>query len=73
MSSIIQQEWNLKKLFCYITYRLIAKHLPKDVPVIGRLFHRFRRIVCRPLFMDSARIIGIGQGASFGNGCNIIM
>jgi maltose O-acetyltransferase len=30
-------------------------------------------LVCRPLFKESAKIIGIGKGVEFDNGCNIVM
>jgi maltose O-acetyltransferase len=73
MTGEIRQKWTIKKIICYAIYRLIAKHLPGDIPVIGKLFHKLRTLVCRPLFKESAKIIGIGKGVNFDNGCNIIM
>lgn len=67
------QKWTIKKIICYSAYRIIAKHLPKDIPVIGKWFHKFRSIVCRPLFLESSKIIGIGKGVDFDNGCNIVL
>jgi len=67
------QKWTLKKILCYAIYRLIAKHIPRDIPVFGKTFHKFRRILCRPLFKKSVRIISVGKGVNFDNGCNIIM
>lgn len=32
-----------------------------------------RRVACRPLFMKSAKTVGIGVGVDFDNGCNIII
>ena len=68
-----KQKWTVKRIICYATYRLVAKHLPRDVPVVGEWFHKVRTLVCRPLFKESAKIIGIGRGVDFDNGCNIIM
>ena len=73
MMTVIRQQWDIRKILCYTLYRLIARHLPGDIPLLGRWFGRLRVLVCRPLFLKSARIIGVGQGASFGNGSNIIM
>jgi len=73
MTSAIRQNWTFKKSLCYFAYRLIAKHLPRDIPVIGEWFYRFRSSICRPLFKESARVIRVGRGADFDNGCNIIM
>ncbi len=68
-----QQKWTIKKIVCYLLYRLIAKHIPRDIPIFGNWISKFRCSVCRPLFLESAGIIGIGIGADFDNGCNIIM
>lgn len=75
MSHQIKQRWTIKKIFCYIVYRLIAKHLPDkgDLWFIGKWGRHLRTLVCRPLLRESARVIGIGQGVDFGNGCAIIM
>ncbi len=69
----IKQHWTIRKIFCYLVYRLIAKHLPDDLVFIGHWSRLVRRWVCRPLFMESAKILTIGRGVDFDNGCNIIM
>jgi maltose O-acetyltransferase len=61
------------KVFCYLFYRLIAKHIPSDMGPVGRFAYRLRQVVCRPLFKESARIFGIGHGVDFGNGSCLIM
>ncbi len=73
MTEPIKQKWTFKKVCCYFIYRLIAKHLPRDFPVFGEWFYKFRSNICRPLFKESAKVIRIGQGANFDNGCNIVM
>lgn len=67
------QRWTFKKIFCYLIYRLVAKHIPRDIPLMGNLGHLLRRVVCRPLFLESAEIVGVGQGVDFDNGCFIRM
>jgi len=66
---------SVKRYLCYFLYYWIAKHLPKsdEFDFIGRACHRFRSLICRPLFKESAKVIGVGKGADFGNGRNIIM
>ncbi|RLF96514.1 acetyltransferase [Thermococci archaeon] len=66
---------SVKRYLCYFLYYWIAKHLPKsdEFGFIGRACHRFRSAICRPLFKESAKVIGVGKGADFGNGRNIIM
>lgn len=68
-----RQSWTLKKVIYYISYRILFKHLPGDLPVFGILFQFFRRIICRPLFKEAAQIISIGQGVDFDNGCNVVL
>jgi acetyltransferase-like isoleucine patch superfamily enzyme len=68
-----RQNWTIKKIASYAIYRLVAKHLPHDIPVVGDLFYRMRSLVSRPLFKESAKVIRVGQGVDFDNGCNIIM
>ncbi len=68
-----KQKWNLKKIICYATYRLVFKHLPREVPIVGKWFYKARSLVCRLLFKESAKIIGVGRGVDFDNGCNVIM
>ena len=67
------QAWTPKKLMCYAFYRLCAKHLPDDLGPIGAISARLRRMACRPLFRGSARVVTVGRGADFGNGCNVVM
>lgn len=71
----ITQQWTFKKVLCYLLYRLIAKYLPAggDFKFVGKWSSRFRTIVCRPLFMDSARVVTVGKGVDFDNGCNIVV
>ena len=47
--------------------------MPGEFLSLGRWCHRFRSLICRPLFKDAARIIGVGKGVDFDNGSNIIM
>lgn len=68
-----KQQWNMRKIVCYSLYRLVAKHVPRDVPLVGNWFHLLRGILCRPLFLESAKVIGVGQGADFDNGCFVRM
>ena len=68
-----RQNWTIKKIACYAFYRLVAKHLSREIPVVGEWFYRMRSLVCRPLFKESAKFIRVGQGANFDNGCNIVM
>jgi len=70
-----KQNWTLKKIICFAIYKLIAKHLPRkrDFLFFGELSDRFRRVVCRPLFSGAERVVSIGRGVDFDNGCNIIM
>ncbi len=68
-----RQRWSVIRIICYIVYRLVAKHLPSDIPLIGKISQEFRNMLCRPLFMESANVINVGQGVDFDNGCNIIM
>ncbi len=73
MTNQIKQTWTLKKVFCYVIYRTVAKHLPRNIPLFGEWFYRFRSSVCRPLFKESAKVIRVGRGADFDNGSNIVM
>ena len=67
------QRWTTKKILCYSLYRLVAKHISYDVPLVGNWGHRLRRVVCRSLFLESAAIFGVGQEVDFDNGCFIRM
>lgn len=73
IDTMYKQKWTVKKIMCYAVYRIVAKHLPRNVPVAGQWFHKIRSLLCRPLFKESAKIIGVGRGADFDSGCNIIM
>lgn len=72
---VLGQKWTIKKILCYLIYRLIGVHLPdsEEFGPFGRLSQKFRRTVCRPLFKETAKVIGVGKGINFGNGSNIIM
>lgn len=69
------QQWTVKNICCYLAYRLFAKHLPGpgEFSVVGMWSHRFRSRLCRPLFRESARVIGVGKGVDFDNGSNVII
>jgi acetyltransferase-like isoleucine patch superfamily enzyme len=69
------QDWNLKKIVCYLCYVLIAKHLPsKDqLGFVGRFAAWLRTIVVRPLLLESAKVISVGKGVDFDNGGNLVM
>jgi acetyltransferase-like isoleucine patch superfamily enzyme len=73
MAAMHVQQWTFKKTVCYSLYRLVAKHIPRDVPLLGVWGHLLRRVVCRPLFLESATVIGVGAGVDFDNGCFIRM
>lgn len=73
MSTLLRQQWTIKKVVCYLLYQLVAKHLPSQIPVVGMCFHKFRSLICRPLFRASAKTVWVGQGASFGSGAAVIM
>jgi len=68
-------KWTLKKIWCYVIYKLIAKHLPMpgEFGLLGRWCQKFRSVVCRPLFMESAKMVSIGKGVDFDNGSHIIL
>lgn len=68
-----RQQWTIKKILCYCLYRLFAKHLPDEPGTIGKMSYRIRRIICKPLLRESAKIFGIGAGADFGNGSCLVM
>jgi maltose O-acetyltransferase len=67
------QKWTTGKIACYLLYCLLAKHLPDAWGPFGEISRKIRRVVSRPLFKESARIVTVGRGADFGNGCNIIV
>ena len=68
-----RQSWTIRKVLCYCLYRLILKHLPRDIPLVGEWFYRLRSAVCRPLFHKAGKSFRVGQGACFDNGANVIM
>lgn len=72
-TELYRQTWTAKKVLCYLGYRLLAKHLPDELKYIGRMWTRIRSTLCRPLFMESAKVISVHRGVSFDNGSNIIM
>jgi acetyltransferase-like isoleucine patch superfamily enzyme len=61
------------KVVCYLSYRLVAKHLPRHVPFFGEWFYLLRSNLSRSLFLESARVIRVGEGADFDNGSNVVM
>lgn len=67
--------WSLKRITCYLIYRFFAKYLPgpNELFIFGKICHQFRSKICKPLFLDSADIIGVGKNADFDNGSNIIL
>jgi maltose O-acetyltransferase len=73
MTHPMKQKWNFKKIICYLVYLIIAKHLPDDISFLGKWSRKFRALVCRPLFKESAKVISIGRGVDFDTGCNIEM
>lgn len=75
MSEVYRQTWTLKKIVCYLLYRFVARQLPSadELGMVGRLCHKWRSNLCRPLFRESARIIGVDRGVNFDNGCNVVM
>ncbi|MCI5160424.1 MAG: acyltransferase [Candidatus Electrothrix sp. AX5] len=70
-----QQRWTLKKICCYLFYFFIAKHLPgrDQLSFIGEYSNILRSLVCKPLFLESAKIVRVGRGVDFDNGCFIAM
>lgn len=75
MTEYYVQKWTFKKIIYYLLYRIIAKNLPEpyELRTVGVWCHRIRSRLCRVLFRESAKVIGVGKGVDFGNGCNIIM
>lgn len=67
------QRWNATKVLCYLFYLTIAKHLPEDVGIIGRISDRIRRTVCKPLIRETEGKFTIGSRVDFGNGHLLIM
>ena len=72
-STAQKQKWTPLKILCYLLYRLIGKLIPSEMGPIGRFSFKFRRVLCRQLFKESARIFGVDQGVDFGNGACMIM
>ena len=70
-----KQQWTVQRVVCFLTYALLAKHLPSsgDLGFFGAMSNWFRRIVCRPLFKESAAVITVGKGVDFDNGCFVVM
>jgi len=68
-----RQKKSILRILYYLTYRLVAKHLPGGLGVMGRLSSRFRRAVCRPLLKEAAGLFSIAPGADFGNGSCLVM
>lgn len=67
------QRWTGKKVICYFLYVALAKHLPDGYGVVGRFALWMRKIVCRPLFKETASNFSVGSGASFGNGATLVL
>jgi len=69
------QKWTPTKVISYIAYYVIAKHLPEPDQwgLIGKLSHKFRSFVCKPLFRECAKQVGVGKGVHFDTGCNLVM
>lgn len=63
-----KQNWTFKKVWCYIIYCLIAKHLPDGFGPVGKFSRKVRHLVCQPLLKRSAKVFSIDSGADFGNG-----
>lgn len=68
-----RQRWTAGNVVRYTFYRVFAKHIPDDFPIIGPRAHVLRRLVCRPLLRETARHIGISEGVDFGHGHRLIM
>lgn len=67
------QKWTLKKIFCYLTYRVLAKHISSDFIFIGKFGQYMRRVTTRPLLAKTNGIFTIGRGVDIDNGCFIEM
>lgn len=68
-----RQVWTVRKVCCYLIYRLVAKHLPDDLALVGRFGRALRRLVCRPLFLETEGVFTVGQGADFDTGANVVL
>ena len=64
-----KQTWTVKKVFCYLIYICLAKHLPDGLGPIGRVANMLRRTVTRPLLKRPAKTFSIDAGSDYGNGC----
>ncbi len=75
MSTCYRQTWDIKKIICYLAYRFIARWLPEgeELGPIGTYSQKLRSRLSMPLLKESGIGIGIGRGARFGNGSNLIM
>jgi len=71
--TVYRQSWTVKKIIFFGIYRLFAKHVPQDIPLIGVFFHNLRKVLCRPLFKEVEGNFSIGKGVDFDNGCTIIL
>jgi acetyltransferase-like isoleucine patch superfamily enzyme len=67
------QNWTVKKICCYFLYLVVAKHISSNFPLIRHFGSWMRRVVCRPLFLEADKVISIGQGVDFDNGCFLRM
>ena len=72
---MLKQNWTPLKITCYLLYSFLGKYLPEHGTLgsLGIFGNWFRKVLCRPLFKESARNISVGKGADFGNGRNLIM
>lgn len=68
-----RQKWTLLKIICYLLYISIGKHLPLRLGPLGKLSKKIRVMLCRPLFLETDGVFGIGRGVDFDNGANIIV
>jgi len=69
------QRWTLKRIFCYVLYLFFAKHLPSanQLSFVGKYSNILRGVLCRNLFLESAKIVRVGKGVDFDNGCFVVM
>jgi maltose O-acetyltransferase len=66
---------SMRRALCYCMYYGFARHLPRsyELYVIGRASSWLRKVICRPLFKQSARDVFIERKADFGSGRCMIL
>ena len=73
MANIKYYLGGVKRCLLLGIYCGIAKHLPSSAHKGTKIFRKFRRIICTPLFDKCGTNLNVEVGASFGTGKGIII